>query len=47
MITIMDDPFINLDEEKTQGGLTLLDEVAKEYQVVYFSCHRSRMKDEK
>ena len=43
---IMDDPFVNLDEEKTKGGLALLAEVAKEYQVVYFSCHRSRMKDE-
>lgn len=39
---IMDDPFVNLDEEKTKGGLALLAEVAKEYQVVYFSCHGSR-----
>ncbi len=39
---IMDDPFVNLDEEKTRGGLALLSEVAKEYQVVYFSCHGSR-----
>lgn len=39
---IMDDPFVNLDEVKTRGGLVLLEELAKEYQVVYFSCHGSR-----
>lgn len=40
---ILDDPFVNLDEEKTKAGNQLLPEVAKEYQIVYFTCHDSRM----
>lgn len=40
---LMDDPFVNLDNKKIDGGLSLLREVAKEYQVVYFSCHKSRV----
>ncbi len=40
---ILDDPFVNLDEEKTIGGLKLLKEVSKEYQVIYFTCHNSRV----
>lgn len=40
---ILDDPFVNLDEEKTRGGLELLKEVSKEYQVIYFTCHNSRV----
>ncbi len=39
---IMDDPFVNLDEVRTSGGLALLDEIAKNYQVIYFTCHNSR-----
>ena len=39
---IMDDPFVNLDEERTRGGLALLEEIAKRYQVIYFTCHNSR-----
>lgn len=39
---IFDDPFVNLDEEKTKGALKLLDMIAKEYQVVYFTCNESR-----
>lgn len=37
---IMDDPFVNLDEEKAKGGRALLAEVAKEYQVIWFSCRK-------
>lgn len=40
---IFDDPFVNLDEEKIQGGVHLLKEIAKEYQVIYFTCHESRI----
>ncbi len=39
---ILDDPFVNLDEEKSQKGMVLLKEVAKEYQTIYFTCHESR-----
>jgi uncharacterized protein YhaN len=39
---ILDDPFVNLDEEKTKRGMQLLMVVAKEYQILYFTCHSSR-----
>lgn len=35
---ILDDPFVNLDDEKTVGGRKLLEIIAKEYQVIYFTC---------
>ena len=39
---ILDDPFVNLDQEKVKAGNELLKEVAEEYQVIYFTCHDSR-----
>ena len=39
---VLDDPFVNLDDEKIEGGLKLLEEISKEYQVIYFTCHNSR-----
>ncbi len=39
---ILDDPFVNLDKEKVEAGNQLMVEVAKEYQVIYFTCHDSR-----
>ena len=39
---IFDDPFVNLDESRLSGALKFLDEISHEYQVIYFSCHRSR-----
>ena len=39
---ILDDPFVNLDKEKVKCGNELLLDVAKEYQVIYFTCHDSR-----
>lgn len=39
---VFDDPFVNLDRDKLDGALRLLKEIAKEYQVVYFTCHESR-----
>lgn len=38
---IFDDPFVNLDEEKTKGAMRLLDAIASEYQIIYFTCHRN------
>ena len=39
---ILDDPFVNLDQDKTEGALAFLDEVGREYQILYFTCHESR-----
>ncbi len=39
---IFDDPFTNLDKEKTDYGLRMMEEISKEYQVLYFTCHESR-----
>lgn len=39
---ILDDPFVNLDDEKLGGGIRLLKEISKEYQIIYFTCHESR-----
>ena len=39
---IMDDPFYNLDDKKTENGLKLLSELSEEFQIVYLVCHSSR-----
>lgn len=39
---VLDDPFVNLDTEKTKKGLHMIEELAKEYQVIYFTCHEGR-----
>jgi len=39
---ILDDPFVNLDENRTKGAMRFLGEISKEYQVIYFTCHGSR-----
>ena len=39
---IMDDPFVNLDTEKVERAKHFLDEVSKEYQVIYLTCYDSR-----
>ena len=39
---ILDDPFVNLDQEKVDCGNKLLLAVSEEYQVIYFTCHDSR-----
>ncbi len=40
---VLDDPFVNLDGKKLQEALSLLNEIAKKYQVIYFVCHESRV----
>lgn len=37
-LIILDDPFVNLDDEKLVGAMELLKKVSEEYQVVYFTC---------
>lgn len=39
---ILDDPFVNLDDDKVPKALELVKEIAKENQVLYFACHKSR-----
>ena len=39
---IFDDPFVNLDEKRLSGAMKFLDEISRDYQVIYFSCHSSR-----
>ena len=39
---IMDDPFINVDDELMGHGFALLDKLAANRQVVYFTCSSSR-----
>ncbi len=40
---VLDDPFVNLDEKKLQRVKAFLQEVSKEYQILYFTCHESRV----
>lgn len=39
---ILDDPFTNLDDDKVIAARTLLHEVAKKYQIIYFTCSDAR-----
>ena len=39
---ILDDPFVNLDEEKVCRGNELIEKISQEYQTIYFTCHSSR-----
>ena len=39
---ILDDPFVNLDDDKMKQSKQLLIALEKEYQAIYFTCHESR-----
>lgn len=39
---VLDDPFVNLDDEKVEAGKKLIRYLAEEYQIIYFTCHESR-----
>ncbi len=39
---VLDDPFVNLDKEKTERALNFLKEAAEHYQILYLVCHESR-----
>lgn len=41
-ILILDDPFVNLDNERLEKAKRMLTRIGKEYQMVYFICHESR-----
>lgn len=40
---IFDDSFVNLDDNNIKGAMKLLDEIAKDYQIIYFTCSESRI----
>ena len=40
---VLDDPFVNMDAPKIRNALDILNEVAKEKQIIYLTCHKSRM----
>ena len=39
---IMDDPFVNLDVQKTSRGSRFMETLGEKYQIIYFTCHESR-----
>jgi uncharacterized protein YhaN len=39
---ILDDPFVNLDENKINKAIKVVNKFAEKYQVIYFICHKSR-----
>ncbi|WP_029513635.1 ATP-binding protein [Mycoplasmopsis primatum] len=40
---IMDDPFVALDDEHLQRAKQLVKEISKERQIIYLTCHKSRV----
>lgn len=40
---VLDDPYVNMDEDKVRRGNELLLQISGEYQIVYFTCHGSRV----
>ena len=42
-VLILDDPFTNFDENKIATSLDLLQKMCQDRQVIYFTCHESRM----
>ena len=39
---ILDDPFVNLDDERTAEALKLLQDLAEDRQIIYMTCSKSR-----
>ncbi len=39
---ILDDPFSDYDESNLSGAMKVLEEISKDYQIIYFTCHESR-----
>lgn len=40
---LLDDPFINLDDEHTTSVLEIMHRIAEEHQVIYMVCNSSRV----
>lgn len=41
-VLIMDDPFVNLDDEKMVAAKAFLEQISENYQIIYFTCSRAR-----
>ena len=41
-LIVLDDPFVNLDDQLNKNALKLIKKLAESYQIVYLSCHTSR-----
>lgn len=41
-VLIFDDPFVNLDDRRTERAKALLKELAKRYQIIYLTCKEER-----
>lgn len=42
-VVILDDPFVNLDDKSMELAKQLIEDLAKNYQIIYFSCQESRV----
>ncbi len=42
-VVILDDPFTNLDKERIEKAKEMLETLKKEYQIIYLTCHESRV----
>ena len=40
---LLDDPFVNLDDQRLADARALLDKLAADYQILYFVCHKDRV----
>lgn len=40
---VMDDPFVNFDRDKINTALSVVETISKNSQVIYFTCHESRV----
>ncbi len=40
---LLDDPFVNLDDERLCAARSLLEELSKSYQILYLVCHKERV----
>lgn len=38
---LMDDPFVNYDEQNLRGGMEFLKKASERYQIIYFTCRQS------
>lgn len=41
-VIILDDPFVNFDNERLKNAMGLVESLARQYQVIYCVCHESR-----
>ena len=42
-VLVLDDPFVDMDEENLSLARAFLSALKQEYQIVYLTCHESRL----